>query len=253
MGHSKVLAELGKAACAPSWISESNRTGSVPTPSTRVSSPSIFISAVSVDSPSVPSSVRISLSGHPQLRERRTPSLGLGLPRSARTVSTWILPAARTVQANKAEGSHFPVHRAAQSGDRARGQSPGTSPRFSPRPSPDPRPGHLVRCSRAPGRCPGAAGSHPPRLGRSGQRSGLGTSVGPRSTHRYCTAGSDGRPGTRLRGAPVRCLVPAAASERLPLSPSGHRPRGGAGAGRWWGGRCPTRTRGPRGGVGRGL
>lgn len=161
MGHSKVLAELGKAACAPSWISESNRTGSVPTPSTRVSSPSIFISAVSVDSPSVLSSVRISLSGHPQLRERRTPSLGLGLPRSARTVSTWILPAARTVQANKAEGSHFPVLRAAQSGDRARGQSPGTSPRFSPRPSPDPRPGPPCALQPGAGKVPGCRGLAP--------------------------------------------------------------------------------------------
>lgn len=204
----------------------------------------------SEDFPIPPPPARRGLPG-----EARTPSLRLGLPssvgRNSLSVDSGRPAQPRQRRPRRAISSPQDLSSAQHRlGTGRRGQSPGTSPRFSPSafPGSPPRAARraAVRAVQARGRCPGRRGLAPtlPGPGRPALPPGAGRRSG-RDVFTYRELHYRLRPAAGNQAAghdPVRCAIPDA--ELLPLSPRGHWPRGGAGAGRGLRGR--RRPRPPR-------
>ena len=250
MYHSGVLAALGKAARAPSWISESMRMGSIPTPSTGGLFPHTPFSPyhlvcfprsvrTSEDFPIPPPPARRGLPG-----EARTPSLRLGLPssvgRNSLSVDSGRPAQPRQRRPRRAISSPRDLSSAQHRlGTGQRGQSAGTSPRFSPSafPGSPPRAARraAVRAVRARGRCPGRRGLAPtlPGPGRPALRPGAGRRSGHDVlTHRELHGRLRPAAGHQAAGCdPVRRDSSRRAPPLVaPGPPAEGRSRGGAGS-----------------------
>lgn len=201
----------------------------------------------SEDFPIPPPPARRGLPG-----EARTPSLRLGLPssvgRNSLSVDSGRPAQPRQRRPRRAISSPQDLSSAQHRlGTGRRGQSPGTSPRFSPRPSPDPRPGPPGALQSGQSRlgegARGAADSRPPCRGQGGRLSRPGPDVGRAATYSLtanCTAGSDLRPGTRLRGT-----IPSAARFQTPSSSPCRPGATGRGAEPGRGGVCGAKETSP--------
>lgn len=217
--------------------------------------------------PTSPSPDRRELPG-----EGRTPSLGVGLPDSvcrdkwqrgfswrppqprrlpgeARTSSARTLPAAGTARAKEAEESHFqsrPRPRRGTGWEQGGGVSPQELVPILPAAFPLPQisPGRPGALQPGSGRRLGVPPTRIPLPGQGGRRSGPGTRVGPRRTHRGVHGGLRLARGTRLgalSAAESSCWRRSAPCRRGAASRGagpGRVLREGRGRGRARGGAC---------------